>query len=97
MVEYLRLFSELRDEVITPPTNALFWLQTPSFFLTKAFNFESFLFVLLEPFSCDETNTILLSTMVIHLKLFFSTLGLLFCRISCFDIKLFGNSFGDLK
>ena len=45
-------------QVISPPTYSLFWLQTLYCVLTKPFHYKSFLFVLLEPFSCVETNTI---------------------------------------
>ena len=50
MLELHRLYRDLRDQVIAPPTYSLFWLQTLSFVLTKAFQLESFLFVLLDPF-----------------------------------------------
>ena len=50
MLELHRLYRDLRDQVIAPPTYSLFWLQTLSFALTEAFQLESFLFVLLDPF-----------------------------------------------
>ena len=48
------IYSEFRDRdlVIAPPTSFFIWLQTLSF------HFDSFLFVLLESFSCVEANTI---------------------------------------
>ena len=50
MLELHRLYRDFRDQVIASPTYSLFWLQTLSFVLTKAFQLESFLFVLLDPF-----------------------------------------------
>ena len=35
-----QLYRELRDQVVAPPTYSLFWHQTLSFFLTKAFHFR---------------------------------------------------------
>ena len=56
------IYSELRYLVIAPPTSSSFWLQTLSFVLAKSFHFDSFLFVLLEPFSCVETNIVIILT-----------------------------------
>ena len=47
MLELHRLCSELRDQVIDDPTYSLFWLQPLFFVLTKAFLFESILYVCL--------------------------------------------------
>ena len=45
----LNFYSKLREQVTTPPTYSLFWLQT-LFCSHKAFYFDSFLFVLWSPF-----------------------------------------------
>ena len=59
LVELHRLCSHLLDQVITLHANSLFWPHNVFFVVvTKVFDFESFLFVLLESFSGTETNTI---------------------------------------
>ena len=49
----------MEDQQVVPPTWSLFWHQTLTFVLTKAFYITVLLIVLLAPFSCVETNTII--------------------------------------
>ena len=53
------IFAELRDQVIAPPTS--FFILAPNIFLCshKGFSLNHCLFVLLEPISFVETNTII--------------------------------------
>ena len=92
MVALHTLNSELRDQVIAPPTYSLFWLRTLFFVCTKAFYFESLMLtlefwcilvvggvilILRTLPNCKRINKELQSLSIFYIKLFYVRVNLI--------------------